>query len=73
MPFKSMPQKSNHDFKEKHTNVRVGTLISIRITDIIGKTAVFCRTPAFQNMSKTHNDVKGKELKIINDDNDVDD
>ena len=33
-PSKSMPQKSNHYFKEKYPYVHVGTLVSTRATDI---------------------------------------
>ena len=36
-----MPKKSNHDFKEKYPYVRVGALVSMRITDI------FCHGAAF--------------------------
>ena len=34
-----MPQKSNHDFKEKYPYVRVDTLVSLRITNILTKIA----------------------------------
>ena len=37
---KSMPKKSNHDFNEKYLYVRVGTLVSMHITDILIETAV---------------------------------
>ena len=36
-PSKSMPQKSNHDFKEKHPNIWAGTLEPMRIKDVLTK------------------------------------
>ena len=41
-----MPQKGNHDFKEKYPYVRVGTLVAMRITDILIKDSCFCREAA---------------------------
>ena len=41
-PSKSIPQKSNHDLKERYTYARVGTLESKPLTDILKKTAIFC-------------------------------
>ena len=38
---KSMPQKNNHDFKGKYPYVRVGTLVSMRIKDILNKNTLF--------------------------------
>ena len=35
--FKSMPQKSNHDFKEKYSYVRMGILVPARIKEILNK------------------------------------
>ena len=36
-PSKSMPKINDHDFEEKYPDVRVGTLISMLITDILTK------------------------------------
>ena len=38
---KSMPQKSNHDFKEKYPYVRPSTLVRMRSTDILTKDSCF--------------------------------
>ena len=60
-----MPQRSNDFLKEKCPYIRAGTLEPIRIKDILTKT-VFCRTPAFYNTRKIHNDIKlSKEAKSI--------
>ena len=37
MPSKSMPQRSNQNFRDKYPYVCVGTLISMRIRDILTK------------------------------------
>ena len=42
-----MPKKSNHDFKEKYPYVRMGTLVSMYIKDILTKTTFFSRGTAF--------------------------
>ena len=34
-PSKSKPEKINHDFSKKYPYVCTGTLVSMRITDII--------------------------------------
>ena len=47
MPSKLMPQKSNHNFKEKNLYVSGGTLEPMRITDILTKKTIFCRRQAF--------------------------
>ena len=40
--------------------------MSMRIKDILIKNRVFFRSPAFLNISKTHNDLKfGKEMKMF--------
>ena len=39
--FQSMPQKSNHEFKEKYPYDRVETFVSMRITDILTKNSCF--------------------------------
>ena len=58
-PSKSMPQKSNHNFKEKYHYVRTGTIEPKHIKHLEWK-------PAFENVSKAHNDIKiGKEVKMI--------
>ena len=44
---KSIHQKSNHDFDEKYPHIRVGTFVSMRIADILTKTAVSCCKAAF--------------------------
>ena len=44
---KLMPQKSNHDFKEKYHHIHVGTLVSMRITDIL----FFCKA-VFLNIQR---------------------
>ena len=36
-----MPQKSNHDFKEKYPYIRAGKLEPLRITDILTKKTDF--------------------------------
>ena len=40
-PSKSMPQESNHDFKEKYPYIRVGTLEPMHIKEILTKTSCF--------------------------------
>ena len=60
-PSKSIPLESNNDVKEKDSYVRVGTLISMHITDILSKTVFFLK-------EKTHNNIKIKnsiEVKLI--------
>ena len=46
-PSKSLPQKSNHDSKEKYHYMHVGSLEPMRIIEILPKNRFFCRTPAF--------------------------
>ena len=66
LPSKSMPQKSNHDFTEKYPYMQAGTFEPMSIKDILNKNLFSCRTPAFENTSKTHNDIKsGEEVKTI--------
>ena len=38
---KSMPQTSDHDFKEKYPYVRMGTLFSMLVIDILTKNCCF--------------------------------
>ena len=58
MPSKSIPQKSNHDFKEKYPYIPAGTLEPMSTKVILTKTRSFC--------CKIHNDIKfGKEVKVI--------
>ena len=54
-PFKSKPRKSNHYFKIKYPYVCVGTLVSMRITDIMTKNSCFffCHKAAFGKEAKT--------------------
>ena len=40
-PSKSMPQKSNHDFKEKYPYVRAGTFEPMCIEDILTRSRFF--------------------------------
>ena len=47
-----MLKKSIDDFKEKYPHVRVGTIISMCILDILTKTAVFCYEAAFYNTKR---------------------
>ena len=57
-----MTQNGNHDLKYPH--VRVGTLVSMRIIDILTKTDNHCPRAAFKNTKKTHSAIKfNKELK----------
>ena len=64
MPSTSMPQKSNHSFKENYSYIQVGTFKPMRIKDL--KTEFFCYISAIQNTNKTHNDMDiGKEVKTI--------
>ena len=59
-----MPQKRNHDFTERYPNIKAGTYEPMRIKEILTKNWFLCRTPAFLNTSKTHNEIKfGKEVK----------
>ena len=46
---KSMPQKRNHDFKEKYSYIRAGTLVPMRSKDIWTKNKLFyvVGAPAF--------------------------
>ena len=62
-----MPQKSNHDFKEKYPYKHTGPIEPMRIEDIFTKHWFFAgRMPAFQNTRNAHNDIKfGKEVKTI--------
>ena len=46
-PSKSMPQKSNHDFEEKYRCVRVGTLVSMLIKEILTKNSCFYHGTVF--------------------------
>ena len=47
-PSKSMPQKSNHDFKEKYPYIRVGTLEPLRIKAILTqKNSCFLTSDSF--------------------------
>ena len=39
--FRSMPKKSNENFKEKYPYVLVDTLVSMRVTDILIKNSCF--------------------------------
>ena len=51
---------------ERYPNIKVGTYKPMRIKDILIKNRFFCCTPAFWNMSKTHNDLKfGKEMVML--------
>ena len=57
---------SSLDFKEKYYYVLAGTLEPMRNNDVLTKNSCFCCTPAFENTSKTHNDIKfGIEVKTI--------
>ena len=48
-PSKSIPPKSNNDFKEKYPNVRVGTLlVSMRITGILNNNSFFAMRQRFR-------------------------
>ena len=44
---KSMPQKRNHDFKEIYPYVYVGTLVPMRLTDILTEIAIFSHEVAW--------------------------
>ena len=62
MPSKSMPEKSNHHFKEKYYYIHVGTIVYMRMKVIQTKDSCF---QSWQNMKKTHNDRKfSEEVKI---------
>ena len=61
-----MPQKSNHDFKEKYPYIWAGTFEPMRTKVILAKHRFFCHTPPVFNTGKTHKDMKfGKEVKMI--------
>ena len=61
-----MLQKRNQDFTERYPNIKAGTYKPMRIRDILTENRFFCRTPEFQNTSKTHSNLKfGKEIKIL--------
>ena len=46
--------------------MKAGTSEPMHIKDISTKNRFFCRTPAFENSSKTHNDLEfGKEMKMV--------
>ena len=63
-PSTSMPQKSNHSFKENYSYIQAGTFEPMCIKDL--KTECFCHISAIQNTNKTHNDMEiGKEVKTI--------
>ena len=63
-PSKSMPKKSNYSFMEKYPYVRVLTLVSMHITDIL--TPVFLMRQCFGIQKKAHNDIEFcKEAKTI--------
>ena len=46
--------------------MNAGTIEPISVRDIFTKNRIFCCTPAFQNTTKAHNDIKfGKEVKTF--------
>ena len=46
--------------------MHAGTIEPMRFKDILTKKTFYCRTQAFQNTSKAHNDINfGKEVKTI--------
>ena len=61
---KSMPKKSNHDMKKKCPYVHEGTLVPMRMKNILTRSAIFfCDSPVFQNTKKTNSNLafgKGK-------------
>ena len=62
-PSKSMPQKSNHDSKEKCPYIHTDTIEPMRIKDILTiNSCFFCCTPRFSNTSKTQ---FGQEVTTI--------
>ena len=62
-PSKSIPNKNNHDFKEKYPYVRAGTLEPMRIKEILTKNSFFVVRQRFKNTSEAHNDIRfGKEV-----------
>ena len=46
--------------------MNAGTIEPISVRDIFTKNRIFCCTPAFQNTTKAHNNIKfGKEVKTF--------
>ena len=63
-PSKSIPQKSNDDFKEKYSYIRVGTHEPMRIKDILTKKDVFAISQLFKIRVRHINDINfGKEVR----------
>ena len=64
-PPKSMPQKSNNSFNEKYPYDRVGSLVSIRTTDILTINSYFLSRDSFFELKKTHKIKKRSKMVAV--------
>ena len=61
-----MPKKSHYGFKGKYLSIRVGTLVSMRITYMLTKIGHILLVVAYQNTKKTNDNIQlRKKEKII--------
>ena len=65
-PSKSMPQKSNHVFMEKYPYVRVVTLLSMHINDVLTKSGCFNKKVEMMKLLDVFFQIKNMKKKRNN-------